>query len=52
LSEGLVRPPEETIQEHMAIIDAISKRDAAAAEHLMRRHLSNSIAVLRKTAEP
>jgi DNA-binding GntR family transcriptional regulator len=52
LSEGLVRPPEETIREHMAIIEAISKRDAAAAEHLMRRHLSNSIAVLKKTVEP
>ncbi|MCU0604182.1 MAG: GntR family transcriptional regulator [Desulfobacterales bacterium] len=51
LSEGLVRPPEETIQEHMAIIEAISKRDAAAAERLMRRHLSNSIAVLKMTVE-
>jgi DNA-binding GntR family transcriptional regulator len=51
LSEGLVRPPEETIQEHMAIIQAISNRDAAAAERLMRSHLSNSIAVLKKTAE-
>jgi DNA-binding GntR family transcriptional regulator len=51
LSEGLVRPPEETIQEHMAIIQAISDRDPAAAENLMRRHLNNSIAVLKKTAE-
>ncbi len=48
LSEGLVRPPSETIHEHMAIIEAISRRDADAAEQLMRRHLSNSAALLRQ----
>jgi DNA-binding GntR family transcriptional regulator len=47
-TEGLVRSPNETVCEHLAIIDAISRRDGDAAEHLMRRHLSNSIAVLRQ----
>ena len=40
--EGLVRPPNETIHEHKAIIDAIKKRDPINAEELVRRHLRNS----------
>jgi DNA-binding GntR family transcriptional regulator len=50
-SEGLVRPPAETLQEHLAIIDAVTRRDAEAAEKLMRRHLSNSAAVLKRDLE-
>ena len=49
LSEGLVRSPNETIHEHLAIIKAISNRDADSAERLMRRHLNNSAAVLRQS---
>jgi DNA-binding GntR family transcriptional regulator len=30
--EGLVRPPNETINEHLAIIERISKRDSEVAE--------------------
>jgi DNA-binding GntR family transcriptional regulator len=51
LSEGLVRSPNETIHEHLAIIAAIGKRDADSAERLMRQHLSNSAAVLRRNLE-
>lgn len=40
--EGLVRPPNETIHEHKAIIDAIGKRDPINAEELARLHLRNS----------
>jgi DNA-binding GntR family transcriptional regulator len=40
--EGLVRPPNETIHEHKAIIDAIGKRDPINAEELVRLHLRNS----------
>jgi len=40
--EGLVRPPNETIHEHKAIIDAIKKRDPINAEELVRLHLRNS----------
>jgi DNA-binding GntR family transcriptional regulator len=39
---GLVRPPEETIDEHLAIIDAISQKDTDEAEKLMRVHLERS----------
>lgn len=50
-TEGLVRPPDETVHEHLAIIQAIGARDAESAERLMRRHLSNSAALLRRSLE-
>ena len=49
-SEGLVRNPEKTIGEHLAIIDAICRRNPDAAETLMRQHFTRSIAVLREDA--
>jgi len=49
--EGLVRPPNETIHEHRAIIEAISNRDADSAEDLMRLHLKKGIAILRREFE-
>jgi DNA-binding GntR family transcriptional regulator len=50
-SEGLVRPPNETIEEHLAVIKAIGGRDPDAAEALMRRHLNKTIAHLRQDIE-
>jgi len=50
-SEGLVRPPTETINEHIAIIDAIGLRDPASAEELMRQHFRHSIATLKSEIE-
>ena len=50
-SEGLVRPPNETIEEHMAVIKAIGERDPVAAEELMRRHLNRTIAHLKQDIE-
>ena len=50
-SEGLVRPPNETIEEHLAVIKAIGDRDPEAAEELMRRHLRKTIAHLRQDIE-
>jgi DNA-binding GntR family transcriptional regulator len=41
-SEGLVRPPNETIREHLAVIDAIRDRNSEAAENLMRLHFKKS----------
>lgn len=40
--EGLVRPPEETMDEHRMIVEAICQHDPARAEELMRLHLSKS----------
>lgn len=38
----LVRPPEKTLPEHRAIIDAICKRDSIEAEEATRLHLKRS----------
>jgi DNA-binding GntR family transcriptional regulator len=45
-SEGLVRSPNETLGEHLAVIEAISDRDPEAAETLMRSHFKKSAASL------
>jgi DNA-binding GntR family transcriptional regulator len=50
-SEGLVRLPNDTIQEHLAVINAIRSRDADKAEELMRLHLKRSIASLKRDIE-
>jgi DNA-binding GntR family transcriptional regulator len=39
---GLVRPPRETLSEHLAIIGAIHRQDAEKAEHAVRIHLRRS----------
>ncbi|MGB5987349.1 MAG: GntR family transcriptional regulator [Desulfobacterales bacterium] len=46
-SEGLVRSPDDTLGEHLAIIQAICNRDPEAAEQKMRRHFKRSITHLR-----
>jgi len=45
-SEGLVRSPNETLTEHLAVIEAICDRDPEAAEDLMRSHFKKSAASL------
>ena len=47
-SEGLVRQPNETIQEHLAVIEAIKKRDPGSAEDLMRLHFKKSLIFLKR----
>ena len=47
-SEGLVRSPSETIEEHLAIIDAICLKNAEKAEEMMRSHFKKSIARLKQ----
>lgn len=39
---GLVRSPQETFREHIAIIDALGRSEAEGAENLMREHLRRS----------
>jgi DNA-binding GntR family transcriptional regulator len=50
-SEGLVRSPDNTINEHIEVIKAISQRDPDTAEELMRQHLKRSIASLKQDIE-
>lgn len=47
-THGLIRPPQETFPEHMAIIDALKDHDPDLSEKLMREHTRKSIRVLRK----
>lgn len=49
--EGLVRAPRETLPEHLAIIEAISRRDNVEAETRIRRHLQTSREQLLKSIE-
>lgn len=49
--EGLIRSPNETIKEHVAIVEAICKRDPKAAEELMRSHLQTTAAHLTEEIE-
>jgi DNA-binding GntR family transcriptional regulator len=48
---GLVRAPDETIREHLAIIQAIHDKNSVLAEELMRLHLRRSGEVLRKNID-
>lgn len=43
---GLLRPPEETLAEHLGIIEAIGKGESAKAELLMRQHIEDSCLVV------
>jgi DNA-binding GntR family transcriptional regulator len=50
-SEGLIQSPDDTLHDHRAVIDAICRRDAEAAENAMRRHLRKSVTILKKELE-
>ena len=39
---GLLRPPTETLVEHLAIIEAIASGNGLEAEALMRKHIEDS----------
>lgn len=49
--EGLIRTPNETIKEHMDIVDAICDHDPIAAEGNMRFHLQTTGAKLKREIE-
>jgi DNA-binding GntR family transcriptional regulator len=49
--DGLVQSPDDTIHDHRAIIDAISRRDSETAENLMREHFRKSITTLKRNTE-
>lgn len=49
-SEGLIRKPNETIKDHMEIVDAICNHEPDLAEHLMREHLKTTIIQLKNIA--
>jgi len=46
--KGLIRPPEETLQEHLDIVEAIRVRDGFRAQELLIQHLLKSREVLQR----
>lgn len=48
---GLVRPPQETLEEHLDIVSAVRYRDADLAENLIKEHLEKSKQLILKKLE-
>lgn len=48
---GLVRPPQETLEEHLDIVSAVRYRDADLAENLIKDHLEKSKQLILKKLE-
>ncbi len=51
-SKGILRSPEETYPEHMAILDALEERDEEQAEKLMVEHLRKTIPNIHESSWP
>lgn len=51
LQRGLVRPPAETLPEHLAIIEALASRDGEAVQRLMTEHHMESRRHLKELVE-
>lgn len=51
LAQGLLRPPSETLQEHLDIIDALEARNPDKAEQAMLTHIRKTIALMRARAD-
>jgi DNA-binding GntR family transcriptional regulator len=45
---GMLRPPQESLPEHMAIIAAFEKGDGELAEKLVREHIRTTMELLKK----
>lgn len=50
-AQGLLRPPAETLQEHLDIIDALDAHDADRAEQAMLKHIRTTIALMKQKAD-
>jgi DNA-binding GntR family transcriptional regulator len=48
---GLVRRPEETLPEHLAMIDALEEGNPERAEKLLREHSLNTQHALKQKSE-
>jgi len=48
---GTPRPWEDTVPDHLAVIDGLRRRDPAAAGQAMRRHIAQSLEALRREAQ-
>jgi DNA-binding GntR family transcriptional regulator len=50
-AQGLLRPPTETLPEHLDIIDALEAHDADRAEQAMLQHIRTTIALMKQKAD-
>lgn len=50
-AQGLLRPPQETLGEHLDIIDALEARDQNRAERAMLEHIRKTIALMRSQSD-
>lgn len=48
---GLLRTPQDTLVEHLQIIDALEKRDSVLAENLIREHSRKSMEIIKAISE-
>ncbi len=48
LIKGLIRPPEETYQEHMEILDRFEAHDSSGAEEKMKIHIQKTVKRLKE----
>jgi DNA-binding GntR family transcriptional regulator len=46
---GMLRPPQESLPEHMAIIAALEKGDGELSEKLVREHIRKTMELLKKS---
>ncbi|MFY0652237.1 MAG: GntR family transcriptional regulator [Cyclobacteriaceae bacterium] len=46
---GLLKPPNETLGEHLGIIEALKKRDSKKCEELMKSHIESSLKAYEKS---
>jgi len=49
---GTPRPWEDTVPDHLEVLDAIARGDPSASEEAMRRHISKSLDALRPKTDP
>jgi len=49
--EGLIRHPNDTMEDHEALVEAICSRDPEKAENLMKTHFKKSIDILREQVD-
>jgi DNA-binding GntR family transcriptional regulator len=47
-AQGLLRPPQETLQEHLEIIDALEAHDPDRAEKAMLTHIRKTISLMKR----
>lgn len=50
-AQGLLRPPHETMEEHLEIIDALEAHDQDRAERAMLVHIRKTIALMRSMTD-